>query len=213
MTKVIDWVESKFADDDNLKVVGRTAENFLVIEDEHGYTFNVAVIGVKGVIKDTDVLPLFEADDSPQLVVNIPSRVLWDGMAIDAIHAQSAAFGTFGDIDRAARTSDAGSFRDKNMVFFINAMQQHSNVMSISYVYDSVFRVDRVSGTSLTIAVIDAYNMSAEDVRNSRTRIGDFDIVVKSTSYGSITPQAEAAAESLGAEALTFKELMQRLAR
>ena len=213
MTDVTDWVANKLAEDDNLKVVGKTAEDFLVVEDKHGYTFNVAVIGVKGVIKDSDVLPLFEADDTPQLVVNIPSNVLWDGMAIDAIHASGSAFGAFGDIDRAARTKDASSFRDKNMDFFINSMQQHSNVMAVSYVYDSVFRVDRVNGPSLTIAVIEAYNMSAEDVRNTRARIGNFDIVVKSTSYGSITPQAEAAAASMGAVALTFKELMQRLAR
>lgn len=213
MTKVIDWIENKLADEDDLKVVDRTAEDFLVVEEKHGYTFNVAVIGIRGVVKDSDVLPLFETTNKPQLVVNLPSGVLWDGLAIDAIHAEGAAFGTFGDIDRAARTMDTGSFRDKNMGFFINGMQQHSNVMSVSYVYDSVFRVDRVSGPSLTIAVIEAYNMSAEDVRNARTSIGSFDIVVKSTSYGSITPHAEAAATSLGAQALTFKELMQRLAR
>jgi len=92
-------------------------------------------------------------------------------------------------------------------------MRQHSNVTCVSYVYNSVFKIDRVSGESLTVAVIDAYNMSAEDVRNARTRVGEFDIVVKNTSYGSITQQAEAAAASMGAQALTFKELMRRLAR
>jgi hypothetical protein len=213
MSKVIDWVENRLADEDDIKVVRRTAEDFLVVEGKHGYMFNIAVIGNRGVIKDTDVHPLFKTANKPQLVVNVPSQVLWDGLAIDAIHVEGAAFGTFGDIKRAARTMDAGSFRNKNMGFFINGMQQHSSVISVSYVYDSVFRADRVSGDSLTIAVIDAYNMSAEDVRNARTCIGSFDIVVKSSSYGSITHQAESAAASLGAEALTFKELMQRLAR
>lgn len=213
MTKAIDWVENRLAGEDGLNVVSRTVEGFLVVEGKHGYTFNVAVIGNRGVIKDTEVLPLFKTANKPQLVVNLPSKVIWDGSAIDAIHAEGAAFGIFGDIERAARTMDAGSFRNKNMGFFINSMQQHSNVISVSYVYDSVFRVDRVSGDALTIAVIDAYNMSAEDVRNARTCIGSFDIVVKSSSYGSITHQAESAAASLGAEALTFKELMQRLAR
>lgn len=213
MTKVIDWVEQKLADDDDLKVIGRTAEDFLIIERKQGYTFNVAVIGIKGVVKDTDVLSLFKAADKPQLVVNVPSDVLWSGLAIGAIHANGAAFGTLGDISRAARTMDAGSFRNKNMQFFINGMQQHDNVTSVSYVYDSVFRVDRIRGSSLIIAVIDAYNMSAEDVRNARTRIGNFDIVVKSTSYGSITTQAETAATYMGAKALMYRDLLAWLAR
>jgi hypothetical protein len=124
-----------------------------------------------------------------------------------------AAFGTMGDISRAAATKAAGFFRDKNMEFFIQAIEQHKNVSSVLYVYDSVFRVHRRSGASLTVAVIDAYNMSAEDVRNARTRVGQFDVVVKSSSYGSITKQAEAAAESMGAQAFMFGGLMQRLAR
>jgi hypothetical protein len=213
MTKVIEWVENKFKNDGDVKVVSRTAENLLIIEGKHGYTFHVAVIGLRGTIKDTDVSPLFKTANKPQLVVNVPSDVLWDGLAIDAIHAEGAAFGTFGDIGRVVRTMDAGSFRNKNMGFFINGMQQHSNVISVSYVYDSVFRVERVSGPSLTIAVIEAYNMSAEDVRNEKNRIGDFDIVVKSTSYGSITTQAESAATSMGAKALTYKDLLVCLAR
>jgi len=213
MTNVVDWVENKLANDHEVTVVGRTNKNFLVIEYKDGYSFNVAVIGVKGIIEDSNVLPLFETTDKPQLVVNVPSSVLWDGFAIDAIHSEGASFGSFGDIYRAARTMDVGSFRDKNMGFFINAMRQHSNVTCVSYVYNSVFKIDRVSGESLTVAVIDAYNMSAEDVRNARTRVGEFDIVVKNTSYGSITQQAEAAAASMGAQALTFKELMRRLAR
>jgi hypothetical protein len=213
MTKVIDWVENKLVEEGDLKVVGRTAEDFLVVEGKHGYTFNVAVIGISGVIKDADIHPLFKYTNRPQLVVNLPSKVLWDGLAIDSIHAEGAAFGTFGDIDRAASTMDAGSFRDKSMGFFINGMRQHSNVISVSYIYDSVFRVERVSGASLTIAVIDAYNMSAEDVRNTKTRIGHFDIVVKSTSYGSITKQAESAVASIGGKALTYRDLLVWLAR
>jgi len=58
-----------------------------------------------------------------------------------------------------------------------------------------------------------AYNLSAEDVRNARTRFGQFDVLVKSTSYGSITAQAEEAANSMGAQTLTFGELMRRLSQ
>jgi hypothetical protein len=144
--------------------------------------------------------------------VNVPSKTLWSGAAIDRIHAESAAFGTFGDVSRAASLEDAGSYRDKDMGFFINAMRQHGNVSSVSYIYDKVFKADRRVGPSLVVAVTDAYNMSAEDVRDAKSRFGDFDFVVKASSYGSITNQAEAAAKSMGAQALTFGQLMGRLA-
>lgn len=213
MGDVTDWVVGKLSEDKNFRAITRTAGNLLVVEAKDGYSFNVGVLGVQSVIEISDVQPLFGGATNPHLVINVPSKTLWRGSAIDFVHAIPAAFGTFGDISRAAQTKAAGFYRDKNMGFFIDAMIQHKNVSSVSYVYDRVFRANRRDGTSIVVAVIDAYNMSAEDVRNARAQLGDFDVVVKSSSYGSITQQAEAAAQSMGALALKFGQLMQRLAR
>jgi len=214
MGDVTTWVAQRLAKDGGrVTVVDRTPEDFLVIESEGGYTFLVAVLGVQKIVQVSNVQPLFAGATKPELVVNVPSKTLWSGAAIDFVHSRPAAFGTMGDIARAAETQAAASFRDKKMGFFINALEQHTNVSTVSYVYDSVFRAERWNGESITIAVIEAYNMSAEDVRNARTRVGHFDVVVKSSSYGSITEQAEAAAQSMGAQALTFGGLLQRLAR
>lgn len=209
--KVTDWVAEKLETNEKLEIVGRTPEDFLIVQSKDGYTFLSAVLGVQNVITLSDVEELFAGANKPQFVVNVPSKTLWSGDAIRHVHAASAAFGSLGDVSRAASTGDAGSYRDKNMGFFINAMKQHSNVSGVSYVYDKVFMADRANGTSLTVAVIEAYNMSAEDVRNAKARFGHFDVVVKSSSHGSITNQAEAAAKSMGAEALTFGDLMRRL--
>ncbi|NNB96259.1 hypothetical protein HI113_20415 [Corallococcus exiguus] len=210
---VTDWAADKLTTKENIKSVNRTPENFLVVRSKDGYTFLVAVLGVQNVIELPDMEPLFAGATKPQFVMNVPSKTLWSGAAIRFIHAASAAFGTLGDISRAAATKDAGSYRDKNMGFFINAMKQHSNVSRVSYVYETAFNIDRKFGKSLIVAVINAYNMGAEDVRNAKDRFGHFDVVVKSSNYGSITPQAEAAANSMGAQALTFSELMGRLAK
>ncbi|HNP31240.1 MAG TPA: hypothetical protein PKK23_19495 [Nitrospirales bacterium] len=211
--KVTDWVAEKLVESERLQIVERTPEDFLVVKSKDDYTFPVAVLGMQNVIELSDVEPLFAGDSRPKFVMNVPSKTLWSGNAIRRIHAKSAAFGKLGDISRAASTGDAGSYRDKNMGFFINAMKQHSNVSGVSYVYERVFRADRNIGSSVTVAVIDAYNMSAEDVRNAKDQFGHFDILVKSTSYGSITHQADAAAKSMSAVALTFGELMLWLAK
>lgn len=213
MGTVSDWVVNKLATEERVKVLDRTPEDFLVVRAKDEYTFLVAVLGIKNVIQLSDVQALFLGPTKPDMVVNVPSTTLWSGEAIEFIHNVPAAFGRLGDIARAADTKAANLFRDKNMGFFINAMEQHKNVASVSYVYDCVFAVRSKNGTSVTVAVIDTYNMSAEDVRNARTRIGYFDVVVKSSSYGSITDQAKTAAESIDAQALTFGVLMQHLAK
>lgn len=209
---ITNWVANKLAENTTLKIVGRTLEDYLIIEFKGNYTFVAAVLGSSNVIDLSDVVPLFSTAIKPQFVVNGRSSQLWSGVAINYIHAQSAAFGTLGYVVRAAATGDVGSYRDKEMGFFINAMKQHKNVANVSYIFNNVFRADRKVGTSLIVAVIDAYNMSAEDVRNAKTRLGNFDVVVRSTSYGSVTSQAEEAAKSIGAQALTFRQLLGRLA-
>jgi hypothetical protein len=210
---VTDWVAAKLVEGEDLDVVSRTSEGFLVVSAKRGYEFKVAVLGEKDVIRLSNVEFLFASANRPQFVVNVPSKALWTGEAICCIHAAPAGFGTLGDVSRAAATGRAETFRDKNMDFFIQAIRQHSNVTKISYVYDCVFKADQRNGKSVTVAVIDAYNMSAEDVRNAKIRFGHFDVIVKSSSHGSITHQAEAAAGSIGAEALTFGELMKHLAK
>jgi hypothetical protein len=208
---VTDWAADKLAGNEDIEILERTPENFLSVRWRGDYTFNVAVLGVKNVIGLTDVQPLFLGTNKPQLVINVPSKTLWSGAAIDHVHDESASFGTFGDISRAASTGDAGSYRDKDMGYFITMLSQHGNVASVSYVYDKVFRANRITGTSLVVAISDAYNLSAEDVRNARSQFGAFDVIIKASSYGSITSQAEAAAQSMGAQALTYGELMRRL--
>lgn len=212
MGDATDWVAERLAEDrQGVRVIARTSDNLLVVGTADNYTFSVAVLGVQDVVKVSDVQPLFGNGSGPQLVVNVPTKTLWSGAAIEFLHTVPAAFGTMGDINRAAETKAVETFRDKNVGFFINAIEQHSSVSSVSYVYDSVLKVDRRDGTSVTVAIVSAYNLSAEDVRNARSRVGHFDAVVKSSSHGSITRQAEAAAASMGAKALTFRELMRWL--
>lgn len=147
------WVAAKLAERKDVEVIERTPEGFLAVRAITGYEFAVAVLGVpaRRVIELADVDPLFSGHR-----INVPSETLWSGAAIGRLHAAFASFGTLGDVARAAKTGDAGSFRDSGMGYFITAMKQHSNVASVSYVYDSVVRAERRHGEPITVAVIDA---------------------------------------------------------
>lgn len=209
---IVDWVASKIDPRDGLSVIGRTPENFLIMEYSNGPQFPVAALGVQGVILAPHVQPLFSHVTKPQFVINVPSKTLWSGEAISLIHAAPAAFGTLGDVMRAASTGDVPSFRNKNWEFFERGIGHHSKVRAVTRVYDEVFDAHLQNGTTRRIALVEGYHVSAENIRNARDRFGNFDIAVKKTSYGSITDAADAAAASMGAIAVTFRGLLQSLA-
>lgn len=213
MAGITDWVAERIDSNHGVSVVERTAEDFLILKADGRPPFPAAVIGVKDVIRREDVAPVLSLETKPQFVVNVPSRTLWSGAAIRMIHATPAAFGTLGELLKAANAGNVPQYRNKTWDFFERAIRQHSRVCDVSRVYGEVFEAQRLTGGSVTIALVDAYHMSAEDVRNARDRFGEFDVAVKISSYGSITDEAEEAARSIGAEAVTLKGLMRKLAQ
>lgn len=210
---VTDWVEAHVDDQSGYKVVGRTAEDFLKIDDGKGNTGTVAVIGAKPMVEAADVAPVLAMATKPDFIINVPSSSIWTGDAIALAQGVPAGFGTFGDLGKAVRKGDLTGYRNKEFAFFEDAIGQHTNVRQVSRPYESAFVAHRRRGDDLTIALIDAYNLSAEDVRNARKKIGAFDIALKMSSYGKVTDAARNAAESIGAEAMIFGDLMRRLAK
>lgn len=73
-----------------------------------------------------------------------------------------AGFGTFGELGKAVRKGDLTGYRNKEFAFFEDAIGQHSNVRQVSRPYESVFVAHRKRGDDLTIALIDAYNLSGK---------------------------------------------------
>ena len=210
---ITDWVAGKIVSVDGLTLVGRTPEDFLIVQFESNVPFLVAAIGVEDVILRENISPLLSYAKLPQFIVNVPSNTLWSGEAISLLNAAPAAFGTFGEIKKAASSVDVARYRNQNWDFFQRAIGQHDNVWAVTRVYGEVFEAHRHRGQSLKIAVVNGYHMSAEDVRSACDRFGKFDIAVKKNGYGSVTDAAKEAAASMGAQAVTFGGLMQSLAR
>jgi hypothetical protein len=208
-----DWVANKIADGSDLELVGRPAPDRLIVRAPGKDVLQVAVIGVRDVITADHLKPVFQGVDHPYFVLNIPSSTVWRGDAMEVIHDAPAAFGSLGDLGKAARLEYPYLYRDKQWSFFDNGISQHSNVKHVKYLYDRVFEAHRYNGEPLIIAMVDAYNMSAEDIREALKRYKKFDIAVKMTSYGSITSAATQAAASFGAEALMYGDLLRRLGK
>jgi hypothetical protein len=210
---VAKWIANKLKDEGALSVVESIGSGFLEIACKDGTRFTAAAIGIQDVIGRDHVVPLFELEKiQPQFVVNVPSKAIWSGSAIDFIHDAPAAFGTFGELIRASREVPVSAYRNKNYIFFERAFRQHTAVREVTRLYDRVFQLGRGRGLpDVTVVLVDAYDMSAEDIRNARDRYGKFQAALKTSSYGSITTAANDAAASMGAEAFKFGELLGRL--
>jgi hypothetical protein len=207
------WIAEKLKDDGQFRSVNLIGSGFLEIVRTGRTPFVAAAIGVRDVVRGDHVTPLLEVSGRrPEFVVNVPSKTIWSGPAIGLIHDVPAAFGTFGELVRASREDRVCTYRNKEYGFFERAFRQHSAVREITRLYDRVFQLHRDRGLpDVTVVLVDAYDMSAEDIRNARDIYGRFDAAVKMSSYGSVTTAAAEAAESMGAEAFKLGELMGRL--
>ena len=108
---------------------------------------------------------------------------------------------TLGNLIRASCVVPVSGYRNKQFIFFEQAFRQHSAVEDVTRAYDRLYRVHRRRGlVDLTgVFLVDAYDISAEDVRHACDLYGAFDVAVKMNSHGSVTGAAEMAAASMGA--------------
>lgn len=209
---VAKWIAEKLRQDDQFTAVEAIGSGFLQVTPKEHMPFVAVAVGVRETITQDDVKPLFsDPNTRAEFVVNVPSKAIWRGDAIDVIHAAPAAFGTLGDLVKAAREEPVSSYRNKEYNFFDRAFRQHRSVKEVIRVYDRVYLLLRGKLPDITVTLIDAYDMSAEDIRNAYDTYGRFDAAVKTTSYGSITSAASEAATNIGAEAFKFRDLMARL--
>jgi hypothetical protein len=210
---VAKWITKKLKDDQDFGSVKLVGNGFLEITRKNSIPFITAAIGIRDIVRPGHVVPLF-GERNPQFVVNVPSKAIWTGEAINIIHDAPAAFGTFGELIRASREPPVSTYRNKEYSFFERAFRQHTGVREVTRLYDKVFQLHRFRGMpDVTVVLIESYDMSAEDIRNARDLYGGFDAALKTTSYGSITTAANEAAESMGAEAFTFRDFLRRLNR
>lgn len=207
------WIVNKLKDDPAFISITSMGSGFFEVSRKGFNAFTTVAIGVRDVVKVQHVAPLFEVEGKkPEFVVNVPSTAVWSGDAIGYVHDAPAAFGTLGDLIRASGEVPVATYRNREYAFFQRVFSQHTEVLEVTRLYDKLFRLHRTGKLpDVTVVLVDAYDVSAEDVRNVRAVYGQFDAAVKVTGYGSITTAARDAAASIGASVFTLKELMGRL--
>ena len=208
------WATNKLSDEKDGKSISVVAPGSEELDRHRNPAFHAAILGQREGVR-VEHIEVFSSSNVPiQFFANVPRAAIWPGEAILATRQWPAGPGGFADLGRAMRNElDVSSYRNKDLAFFENGLSQHTAVSNVEVVYDRKFRLSRFGKPDFTVVLVDAYDMSAEDVRLARKTYGEFDGALKMSSYGSVTSKATEAAESMGAEAFKWGELLGRLNR
>lgn len=98
---------------------------------------------------------------------------------------------------------------------FVEALlTKHAKVTRVEPIYDRLLRVHRIGRLRpITIVLINAYELTADEIRHASRTFGSFDVVIKTNPNGNTTEKAEIAAGELSAEILQWRQLYIRLNR
>jgi hypothetical protein len=164
------WIVNKLKDDPDFSMVESIGSSFLEIARKDFAPFTAVAIGVHDVVKEEHVVSLFEMmGRRPEFVVNMPSKAIWSGDAIQFVHDVPAAFGRFGELIRASGEEPVSAYQNKEYSFFERIFHQHSAVIEVTRLYDRLFQLHRGPGLlDVTVVLVDAYDVSAEDIRHAR---------------------------------------------
>ncbi|WP_291832918.1 hypothetical protein [Brevundimonas sp.] len=173
-----------------------------------------AIIGVISAdqVRTADCEALLNGTPRPDLILNIPKAATWQGEVIDRLEAQGVAWGKMYDLYRALNMEDdVSSYRNPSLSFIERLFQQHRNVGYLERVSDQVYRLHRVTGGPVVVALTDAYEVTADTVRTAYGALAPFDILLKNTPYGRVSSQGWATAAELGIEICDQSSIFTRL--
>jgi hypothetical protein len=164
-------------------------------------------------VSSADLQSLLTKQPRPDFILNIPSNAAWTGEAINELRDEGIAFGKMYDPYRGLNTeTDLSTYRNPEFEFVERLLEQHHNVTFLTRISDRVYRVHRVCGDDVIIALSQDYEMTADAVRTAFEQYEPFDVLFKTNPYGRISNQGRAVAKSLGIQVLDAEGIYNCLA-
>lgn len=156
---------------------------------------------------------VFDHGGKVQFVANVPQDSIWTGDAIAAAHEYNLGWGGFGDLMSAINLESVERFQKKEYEFVERGICQHDRVKDYERPFDRVFLLFRKGLPEIKVAIVHEYELTAEHVRATRDKYGEFSVIVKTNPNGNITSMAQEVGEGLGVEILKWGEFLGRLNR
>ncbi|MGL5011617.1 MAG: hypothetical protein ACRC6I_17200 [Paracoccaceae bacterium] len=210
MSKV-DFINNALAGHDGVKEFEWLTDDIILIKnDDYSNNFMAGILWEQ-LVEPRHVEPLIKHNVS--FISNIPKVGLWSGAAIRICEASHVAWGRFGALLSACGSrDDPRNHVDKEIGFARTALEQHSNVAALEFIFHKLFKLYLRSGSSVRVALVNDYDITSTEVRSAKKWLGDFDLILKNNPNGRITADANSAAESIGVKIMKIGDLMKHIA-
>jgi hypothetical protein len=186
------------------------SDNVVQISRKKYQPFYAAIIK-EGLVELEHVQPFL--DSAVAVVTNFPKVGKWTGQAIEQCEAHGKAWGQWSVLLRAINSEAPETTENPEISFSRRALRQHSRVQEVTFELDHLLLVHHQNGTTLRIALLYEYDLTADDVRRAWDDLNSFDVLLKTNPNGSILEEARAVAHELGAKLFGIRDTLSYLAK
>lgn len=208
------WVINKLKDSeerDRIESVNPLGDSSIEVTSKKGKTIIVGVLDIEN-ISNIDIRLFCDKEPKKPQILIAKSSAVWQGNAIDYARQQNMGWGGMGLITNAFNTENYSSIQKREFDFVEKGLARHSRVTRLDRLFDRVFRIHRTGNLGpFTITLIDAYEMTGEEVQNAIDKYGKFDAILNTNPNGNPTDRAYTEAGGIGAEIFIWRNLLGRL--
>ncbi len=205
---IVNWCQEKVSSNDNVESIEIIDDNHVEIRCQNSEVYNVAVISESYITMD-----LIEKviKDNTQFLFNIKKEPLIEGEVLAYAEVKRFGIGGFGDIMRAINNENLTEYQNPETKFIMEGLKQHTNVYSIIRLDNRRYKVIKIGFKEDTILALNDYDLTAEKVREAKSKYRTFDVILASNPNARISSIANDVAKELGLKILTWRQLLGRL--
>lgn len=205
---IVNWCQEKVSSNDSVESIEIIDDNHVEIRCQNSEVYNVAVISESYITMD-----LIEKviKDNTQFLFNIKKEPLIEGEVLAYAEVKRFGIGGFGDIMRAINNENLTEYQNPETKFIMEGLKQHTNVYSIIRLDNRRYKVIKIGFKEDTILALNDYDLTAEKVREAKSKYRTFDVILASNPNARISNIANDVAKELGLKILTWRQLLGRL--
>lgn len=204
-----DWCFAKLESHDQVRLLEEVGNSLYKITTIEGREFTVfsksertsSAESVDGA--DLDNLDFF---------LNITKEAYIDGELVGLASTFNFGIGDLSDLLSALNREDISDYITQDIEYVMEKLPQHTRVTKLERLDYRRFKIHRLNLPSITILVLNNYELTADAVRSGITKYGKFDAILSSNpNRQPLTTTCQIAVSSAGLQVFSWRELFGHL--
>lgn len=208
MASKIEWIVSQLTTHDKVKSLTMDNE-IIVIQRKKGEELRVAVVSNE-YLTTSDVQHLYNSVDIGFLL-NIQKDAYISGGVINSFEHRQIAVGGLGDLYRILNQEYNWPYQNPEIKFVQRGLEQHTKVSRLNRLDSRRFEIERQGLSTVTILVLNDYDLSVESVRSGKQVYKDYDAILASNPNVRISNEAYGVAKGMNVNIYKWAELLGKL--